>query len=359
VLRNRYSLIFAALAVLFASLAMSERRALAEETSYDSEELRFLEVINDYRQENNLSPLILSDALAVASERHSEDMGEYGFFSHYTVKSSYFPVSVSPFERMARSGYDYPNSARSENIAAGYEPAEENFQAWRESPGHNAAMLDDEMRVIGIARVHAPGSEYGWYWTTDFGSEVGPTSHAAGEAPLSVRSGEAEEPDASVEEKDAANPAEKGEKRDRDRVENGAMKDDSVWKQETRKEGKNLISKGVARLGGYESARDELSQKVRVTKGQEMDFRVRMRNTWGIEPEGRLLVVVRDETGKLLASGESPTGAAAGSTGKSAWITMTADLSSFAGRDVNVGFLAKTDGQHPTAFFVDDVDLKK
>ena len=357
-LYHRYFLIVAALAVLFAGLLSSERWALASDTSYDSEELRFLEIINDYRQENDLSPLILSDALAVASERHSEDMGKYGFFSHHTEESSYFPANALPWDRMASSGYDYPNSARSENIAAGYETAEENFQAWRESPGHNAAMLDDDKRVIGIARVNVPGSEYGWYWTTDFGSEVDPTSHAADEAPLSVRSGETEKSDARGQ-GDLVNSPDNGEKRDQGGVENGAMKDGSVWKQETRKEGKKLISEGAARLGGYDAARDELSQKVRVGEGQEMDFRVRMTSTQGTRPADRLLVVVRDETGKLLAAGESLTGTDARRFDKSAWITMTADLSSFAGREVNVGFLAKTQGQNSATFFVDEVALKK
>ena len=43
-------------------------------------------------------------------------------------------------------------------------------------------MLDGDQRVIGIARVEVPGSEHGWYWTTDFGSEVEPTSYTPGEA---------------------------------------------------------------------------------------------------------------------------------------------------------------------------------
>ena len=359
VLRNRCLLILAVLAVLFAGLVSNQGRALASETSYDSEELRFLEIINGYREENGLSPLILSDALAVASERHSEDMGKYGFFSHYTAKSSYFPAGVSPLERMADSGYDYPNSARSENIAVGYETAEESFEAWRESPGHNAAMLGGEMRVIGIARIQAPGSEYGWYWTTGFGSEVDPTAHAAGEAPLSVRPEKAEEPDARGRVEDPAKAPAKVEKRDRDGVENGAMRDGSVWEQESRKEGKDLLSGGVARLGGYDSARDELSQGVRVTKGQEMVFRARMTNPQRFGPDDRLIVTVRDESGKLLASGEGLTSADAGRTGKAEWVWMTTDLSSFAGRRVSVGFLARTGAEDPATFLVDGVALKK
>jgi uncharacterized protein YkwD len=105
---HRYSLIAATLAVLFAFLASGERGALASGTSYDPEELRFSELLNGYRQENGLPPLVLSDALAVASERHSEDMGKYGFFAHDTAESSYFPAGATPWDRMELSGYDQP-----------------------------------------------------------------------------------------------------------------------------------------------------------------------------------------------------------------------------------------------------------
>jgi hypothetical protein len=48
-------------------------------------------------------------------------------------------------------------------------------------------MLDAKQKVIGIARIHDPDSYYGWYWPTDFGSELDPTSHAAGESPSEQR----------------------------------------------------------------------------------------------------------------------------------------------------------------------------
>jgi hypothetical protein len=359
--RYRYSLIAAALAVLFAFWASGERGALAEDTSYDPEELRFFELLNGYRQENGLAPLVLSDALAIASERHSEDMGKYGFFAHDTAESSYFPAGSGPWDRMKLSGYDYPNSYRAENIAVGYETAEEVFEAWRASPGHNANMLDGDQRVIGIARVEVPGSEYGWYWTTDFGSEVDPTSHAPGEPPPPERSDQSGEPAEEVNPEEPADAPEDGgeEVPDRDGVENGSMKDDSVWKQAS-KEDEDLIEDGVARLGGYDSARDQVSQKVRAAEGQKLVFRVRVTTAERIHPADRFFVVVRDEAGgELLAAGESTTDAAAARTGESAWIWSTADLSPFAGRTVDVGFLAKTDGKRPTTFFVDDVALKK
>ena len=114
----------------------------ASAQSYDAEESRFLELINAYRQENGLEPLLLSAPLSVASERHSEDMGTYGFFSHTSVQSSYYPAGSGHVERIAQEGYDY-NTYTSENVAYGQATAEEVFEAWRVSPGHNANMLGD------------------------------------------------------------------------------------------------------------------------------------------------------------------------------------------------------------------------
>src|SRR5438067_700247 len=65
-------------------------------------------------------------------------------------------------------GYALTGSA-GENIAAGYAGAQDTFTQWKNSPGHNANMLNGSYRVIGIGRAYVKGSPYGWYWTTDFG----------------------------------------------------------------------------------------------------------------------------------------------------------------------------------------------
>lgn len=155
---------------------------------YDLEELKSLEILNKHRQDKGLPALILSDALTLASERHSKDMALYDFFAHDTAKSSYFPIGFKPWDRMTRSGYDYPSSSRAENLVADYyDTPRKAFEAWRASPGHNRNMLDRNQKVIGIARVPVPSSKYGWYWTTDFVSEKDPTSHVPGETPSSER----------------------------------------------------------------------------------------------------------------------------------------------------------------------------
>lgn len=148
-------MVVAVAAALISVLAAGESGSAA--TSYDPEELQFLRLINEYRQQHGAGPLILSDTLAVAAEHHSQDMGQYGFFAHNTAASSYYRVGSQPWDRMAAEGYDY-NTIRGENLATGTETAAEAFEAWRESPSHNAAMLDGRYRVIGIARVYEPGA---------------------------------------------------------------------------------------------------------------------------------------------------------------------------------------------------------
>lgn len=85
--------IVAVMLAFFLSIFAGSARA---QSSYDAEELDFLRIINKYRENNGLPALILSDALAVASERHDEDMARYNFFAQETLGSSDFPIHFEP-----------------------------------------------------------------------------------------------------------------------------------------------------------------------------------------------------------------------------------------------------------------------
>ena len=370
-LRYRWLSALAALAVLFAaSMFSGDASARTADAAYDREELKLLEIMNKYRQDNGLPALMLSDALTLASERHSWDMGRYDFYGHNTVKSYYFPAGSSPWDRMARSGYDYPNASGAENLAVAYDSAEGAFRAWRESPGHNRNILDGNQRVIGIARVRVPDSAYGWYWTTDFGSEKDPTSHPPGETRPSS-TGEKEKQGAqkgqTAQKGRATDKADKGRVRasaDRGGIENGSMEGSAVWKK-TAKEGENLIEQGVARLGGYDNAKDEISQKIKVQKSQKLLYRVRVETQEEEEeetedPADNLVVRLTDEAGKHLVTLDSHahTDAAARETGGDGWIRDGVDLSRFVDKTVRISFLAKTNEERPTTFYLDEVALE-
>lgn len=159
---NRYKIsaayLLAALFVVFSiSLAVSPAAY-----AYDDEELAFLAQINNYRAQNGLPALTLSGTISNAAEGHSYDMAVRNYFSHTSQDGR------SYVDRIRAAGYGY-NTWLGENIAAGYTTSDSVFNAWRNSPGHNANMLKAEYRAIGIGRYYQAGSTYGWYWTTDFG----------------------------------------------------------------------------------------------------------------------------------------------------------------------------------------------
>jgi uncharacterized protein YkwD len=126
----------------------------------NSTEAAFLGLINAYRAQNALGPLTATGTLNVASYDHSLDMNVNSYFSHTSQNGD------SPWDRMTVAGYDY-NTYKGENIAAGYATPQAVFDGWRNSPGHNANMLNEHFNAIGIGFV----SE-GHHWTTDFGGIV-------------------------------------------------------------------------------------------------------------------------------------------------------------------------------------------
>lgn len=130
--------------------------------SPDAEERAFLDLINDYRRNNGAGVLTLNEALGAAADFHSRDMAQRNYFKH-TLKNG-----DSAEQNIRRFGYaNY--IAVGENIAAGYETANDAMKAWKSSPGHDRNMRSGDYTEIGIGRAYSKGSKYGWYWTTTFG----------------------------------------------------------------------------------------------------------------------------------------------------------------------------------------------
>jgi hypothetical protein len=330
-------LVVALAAVLIVGVAGVDGRADA--AAYDPEEIQFLELINGYRADNGLKALLLSDTLAVAAEHHSQDMARYSYFAHNTAASSYYEAGYQPWDRMEKEGYKY-NTYKGENIAAGYESAEEAFRAWRNSPSHNQAMLDGRYRVIGIARINDPGSVHGWHWTTDFGGVLDPTSHAPGEDPQTEKAGQ--------------NPqAVGGPPEDGSDLDNGEMNGGAAWEQKAR-DGGALVVGGHARLGDYDEGRDVLRQKIRVGENARLSFELRIETNELRHPSDRLLVLLTNRDGERLAVLERYSDADAGG-----WRRETVDLADFAGRTVYLSFLAETDPVLRSAFYLDKVSLEE
>lgn len=158
------ALVAAALAVLVC--ASPPQRAAAAPV-LDSEEQAFAALINQYRQENGLPPLAIDPQLEDASRWMSADMSARNYFSHTDS------LGRNPFQRMAAFGYSY-NTWLGENLAAGATSAQQAFDLWRASPGHNANMLGPHYLVMGLARAYSADSTFGWYWSNDFGGVENP-----------------------------------------------------------------------------------------------------------------------------------------------------------------------------------------
>ena len=172
-------------AVLFGTVLTTGAHAAV---SYSTEEVTFVNLLNDYRAANGLPRLLVSDAITLACDRHNSDMAKYKFFDHYSLKSDWFAANASPWTRMSVSGYGYTTS-KGENIAAGQSTAAQVFAAWKASSGHRANMLNSTFKVIGVSFNQPVGSPYTTYWTTDFGGYVDPTAHtiATPSAPVVTR----------------------------------------------------------------------------------------------------------------------------------------------------------------------------
>jgi uncharacterized protein YkwD len=98
-------------------------------------------LINQYRQGNGLAPLALDACLSNAAQAHSEWMKTTGTFSHSGKGGS------SHQTRCQQAGC----ACKNENIYNGGMSANEAFQEWKGSPGHNAAMLGPFSKIgIGI-----------------------------------------------------------------------------------------------------------------------------------------------------------------------------------------------------------------
>jgi uncharacterized protein YkwD len=144
--------------------------------TFDSEERKFADLINAYRAQNSLPKLTVSVNLNREASWHAKDMADKNYFSHTDS------LGRSPEVRGKDCG---TTTLIGENIAAGTsrDLAQEAFDAWKASSGHNKNMLNSGYKQIGIARYYNAASTYDWYWVTDFSLNTDGTDMLAGSTP--------------------------------------------------------------------------------------------------------------------------------------------------------------------------------
>ncbi|WP_369242538.1 CAP domain-containing protein [Streptomyces sp. R21] len=116
-----------------------------------------LKLVNVERSKVGCSPVSANSALSDLASAFSEDMAARGFFDHTD------PSGASPWDRAAKAGI---TSLGGENIARGQADAAAVMDAWMNSPGHRANILNCDFKTLGVG-VHM-GSGGPW-WTQDFG----------------------------------------------------------------------------------------------------------------------------------------------------------------------------------------------
>ncbi|MGC9498700.1 CAP domain-containing protein [Streptomyces sp. WG7] len=116
-----------------------------------------LKLVNDERAKVGCSPVAANSALRELAEDFSEAMAQQGFFDHTD------PSGATPWDRAAAAGI---SNLGGENIARGQADAQAVMDAWMDSPGHKANILNCEFQTLGVG-VHF-GSGGPW-WTQNFG----------------------------------------------------------------------------------------------------------------------------------------------------------------------------------------------
>ena len=132
----------------------------------NSTEERILDLHNQVRADNGLSPLCVNPILTDAARAHSQDMLDEGYFSHTSPDGETYPARL---ERFGYTSTGYGDYAVGENIGEGSGSLGEPdaiFEKWMNSSDHRDNILSEGFQEIGI------GARVGnvTMYTVDFGT---------------------------------------------------------------------------------------------------------------------------------------------------------------------------------------------
>lgn len=103
----------------------------------------------------NLEPLQFDCRLWRASQLHSQDMADNGYFDHYSQDGR------SPWDRAEAQGI----SANAENLAAGRALPQDTLEQWKNSDGHCRNMMNPNSKLFAVGYAFNDDSRYRHYWT--------------------------------------------------------------------------------------------------------------------------------------------------------------------------------------------------
>src|SRR3954452_9681423 len=148
----------------------------------DSAKTTVLCIVNAERDARGLPTLVENDKLALAAQRHTDDMVARNFFSHFAPLPTVF--GVDPGARISAAGYDWQSYG--ENITIGQVTPREVMTDWLQSPGHCQNLLRPGVTQLGVGTADTPATldqPVGGTWTQDFANPQGTVAPAASRAP--------------------------------------------------------------------------------------------------------------------------------------------------------------------------------
>ncbi len=100
---------------------------------------------NDDRSSAGLNQLTTNPVLEDAARMKAEHMAENEYFAHVS------PDGLDPWYWFYRAGYQFVDAG--ENLAVNFSDSDDVNQAWLDSPGHRANIMNGKFTEIGIAAV--------------------------------------------------------------------------------------------------------------------------------------------------------------------------------------------------------------
>ena len=108
-----------------------------------------LQEISALWREHGLSPVRIEPLLTVEARAHAWDMSRHDYFAHVALEGGMVG------QRASQAGYRWRLVL--ENLAAGQTTPKEAVEGWKGSAGHRKAMLDPNIRELGVGYAYLPG----------------------------------------------------------------------------------------------------------------------------------------------------------------------------------------------------------
>lgn len=130
----------------------------ATATGITAELQEVVDLVNKERAKAGCKALTIDDKLMLAAQRHSQDQADHKTMSHDGSDGS------DVGDRLDRVGYAW--RAYGENVAWNQQTPAAVMDAWMNSSGHRANILNCSFTEIGVGVARSNGP----YWTQDFGT---------------------------------------------------------------------------------------------------------------------------------------------------------------------------------------------